>query len=809
LEELAFDEASGFRLKQTSLTAQLDDSSASLSNFELQTNKSLVSGDLEVKYPSVDELIDSPENTQISLDISDLNVTLQDFLVFQPSLSENEYLKKAAQKPFRGMFSAQGTLASFEIPDLKIDWGQNTSLEAVGELNNITQTDLLSFDFSTIEVTSNRADLLQFVSENELGISVPNTILVNAELKGTIDDMYADATLKIPEGSANLTGNYNDQGEITFDANLEVDSLRLDQLLKNEQLGGVSFTLDANGSGNNLSNLDATFTSDFTQLQLKGYDFSNLSLQGEIDQGEGNINLDFKDNNLNFKSITRVNLDSVNSKINLDLNIIGADLYALGLTKEDIKAGVKLNANFEGNVDDFSLDAVFSEGIAVYENEQYQLGDIDLTSHIGANSSEIAINSNFLNGTAKSNAAPDKITMALQKQFKGYFSDSIVSDTVSNPVQLKVDMALSRVPVLTKVFFRGIERLDSVTVKAEFDATTKNLNSNIFIPSITYNGISVDSLSVLVNGTATDLDFSAGLSDLQLDPIAVKRTYFEGNLKNRELRLDFSSFDDEERLMHIASEMTLNKDTVQLHINPSELIFNRKEWSVPMDNRISITENFLRFQNMVLNRNGQELAIGNSLSGFEKDHIGITFDNFKLQTFLSLLNPDEALVAGLVKGRFVLVEPYGATGIVADFNIDQLEVLQTALGNLSLDASSKGLSAYDFNLAVKDGNLDLDLVGDYTAAESGAKLNLDLDLNKLELEVIEGLTEGAIVNSNGNISGNVKVRGTTTEPIYEGKLTFNQTDFRVASLNADIKISEETVRVDNSGFYFDDFGIQD
>jgi len=45
------------------------------------------------------------------------------------------------------------------------------------------------------------------------------------------------------------------------------------------------------------------------------------------------------------------------------------------------------------------------------------------------------------------------------------------------------------------------------------------------------------------------------------DPVHIKKTNLEGTLNNRELLLDFNSWDDKEKVMHIASKMILAKDT--------------------------------------------------------------------------------------------------------------------------------------------------------------------------------------------------------------------------------------------------------
>ncbi len=809
LETFSFKDKSGFQLKKLAIDAKLEDTSAKVSRLELQTKHSALFGSLALQFPSIQQFIDAPNKTSVDLEIQYLNLDLRDAFLSQPDLAENEYINKVAKKPFIGRLYATGTLDAIQLADTRVAWGGNTSLSIEGQVFDLIQTDSLSFDFKKIKVTSNREDVLRFVSEEDLGVSVPETIIMDITGSGSIDDIDVDALVKIPEGTTKLVGAFKNRSEIEFSGNLKVDSLQLDKLLKNEQLGAISFNMTASGRGNSINTLNANLDTDFSQLEFNGYDFSNLNLSGDIVNGKGDINLDFKDENLNFKATTLVDLDTIASDIKLDLNVIGADLFALGITRENIKVGTKVSAHFAGNPTDFNLNASFDEGVAVYDNEQYQMGNLKMTAKIDSTITDVAINSDFLNGDLLSNGSPDEVNAAFQKQFQAYFSDTVERDSITKPIELKMNLSLKPTPILTKVFLQGMEKLDSIALNADFNASTKKLNAELHMPSAVYNGSVIDGLNVQVIGGASNLDFTAGLAGFTSGPIDIKKTFFRGNLKNKKLLLDFISYDETEKLLHIASEMTLAKDTINLRINPSELVFNKKEWTIPQDNSIIIGNQLLRFQNVKLTRNAQELTVSNSIDGIEKEHLGIVFDNFKLQTFISLLNPEEELVSGLVKGKLIVENPFGATGIVADFKIKELKALDNPLGDLSLKAESIGLSEYNFNLSLKDGGIDMDLTGDYAAAETGAQLNLNLDLNKLKMKTIEGLSNKVIRDSEGAISGNIKVTGTTENPQYEGKLAFINTDFKVVDLNAVFKITDETLRVDNSGLYLDDFQIND
>ncbi|MCK0192079.1 translocation/assembly module TamB domain-containing protein [Arenibacter sp. F20364] len=808
LERLSFVDKSGFQLRNLIFKAELDEGRASISGLELKTNASWLSADLNMEYLSIEQLINSPEKAKIDLQMPILQLAMADAIFFQSDLEKNPYFYKAQQHPLTGNFKASGTLGEVDIQDLRLDWSKSSVL-GKGQLSRIMTTDSILFDFPVLQATSNREDIQQFISEKDLNIAIPKTILLQAKSHGNLKNIAGEALLKIPEGKIQLNGHYTNKDQISFEGILKVDSLQLGKLLKNEQLGPVTSTIKATANGDGLSTLNAEFESDFTQLGFNKYDFSNLELSGKIQNGEGNMVLNFKDDNLNFTANTSLNLDPNQLRAQLNLNVIGADLEALGVSNDNIKTALDLEAKFEGNTNNYVFNTRIKNGIAVYDGQQYQMDDILLNTKIDSTSTDVTIQSGFLNGKLKSNASPSAINTALTEHFKNYFTDSLIAHSPTDSVKLKMDLKINPITLLTEVLLKDMEQLDPITIGTNFDARSKDLNFQLNVPNARFKGIALDSLKLSIIGDSTNLNITAGLLNLMADPVHIKKTYLKGTLKNKELLLDFSSWDDKEKIVHIASKMVLTQDTTLLQINPDGLLFNKKEWIIPEDNRITFATNHLGFKNVNLTRNSQQLEMRNQVSDAGETQLTLDFNQFKLQTFLSLLNPDSPLATGMVNGNLTMENPYGATGIVADYEIDNLEVMQHPLGNLSLKATSQNNNTYDFDLALKGSGLDIDLQGDFAAAETGAQLNLDLDLNRIDLKVIEDFSFGQLKNSHGYLSGKINVSGTTSSPEYTGTINFYETEFNVASLNAVFKISEETLKLDTGGVYLNNFQIAD
>lgn len=147
--------------------------------------------------------------------------------------------------------------------------------------------------------------------------------------------------------------------------------------------------------------------------------------------------------------------------------------------------------------------------------------------------------------------------------------------------------------------------------------------------------------------------------------------------------------------------------------------------------------------------------------------------------------------------------------MLADMNIHGFEVFSVPLGRLELGAKASTLKAYDFKLALKEGKIDLDLVGALKADTLSTHLDLQLNLNAFHIELLEILSDSAIREGKGIVAGQIKLDGTVQEPIYAGELDFREVGFLVSELNTRFSMEREVLKLDNAGFTLDNFTIKD
>ena len=810
LEDFSFREGSGLILNQLVFSAALDSTEFSIEDLVFTAGNSSMKANLKTQFTSFQQFINKPEYAVLTLDLKQFVVDLNDAFKVQPALRKNENLKKLAENKITGQIKAKGTLSAINLSKFVMNWGQNTAISTNGDLKNLTDFNKFIAEIDNFTFNSTRSDLTNFVSEKDLGISIPEKVFLQTQFNGKVDNFNAKIQLLIPEGEIKIDGQFRQQNEIVFAAKVNVIELNLGKILKNPTIGTVGFEMIATGKGKTINDLDATLASNFSKMELRGYDFSALQLDGKLNNGKGNVTVKYKDQNLDLLVDSKIQLDSISPKVAVNFNMEGADLFALGLTEEQIKAKLKMNANFEGNANQFEFDSHLFDGIAVQGENTYSLGIVDISASVSKDSTAMDISSNFLNGKLRANADLDRIGLAIQQHLKSYFSDSITRfDSPSNPIKLQMNMKLSDSKMLTEFLLPNIKRMDTLDMDMDFNQLENKLAVNFNLPYLDYADKTIDSLQLKFNSTEKDAKFKFGFATLNAQPFVLKRTFFDGDLKNGLLKLNFNAFDGEKEMYVVRTEITGKSSNLKIHLNPENLILQGETWLVPDKNQISILNKNITAQNFVLSRNNQSLTIANDLMKTSENNIGIGFKNFKLDNLLALFNKDDLLASGDLQGNIVAINLLDNFGLNADFSIDNLTALKAPLGKLNLKANSKSGDNYNLNLGIKGDDVDFEIKGDYSAIDSSSGLDFNLNLNKLGMKTIAIISGESLKDASGDISGEIAFQGKVSSPEYKGYLQFNDAVFNVSQLNSTFRLANDRIEIDNSNITLNQFSVED
>ena len=811
LDELSFRERSGLQLQNFAFDLSVDDEQLSIENLELITPRNLLSGNVELKYTAISDLINSPESASLDLRLTELKLDPTEVSIFSPELAKNEYLKKISQKELSGSLALAGQVSDFNINKFNLAWGKETSINVSGRVQNATDTEKLVASLEDIRIQSVKTDIVQFVEEDSLGIELPERISLQGKATASMNSAEADLRLATSLGNLAVDGQFSQLEPLAFKADLIAENLQLHKLLKNDQLDTLSFDLQLEGNGTELGNLNAQLSTNFEKLKYNGYDLSNLELSADINSGDGDVKLAFKDQNLDMTMLTQLSLDSVASKLKTQLTVRGADLFQMGLTTANIRTAFELNAGFEGNGDNFSLEAGLNDGVAIYEQEAYNFGGFSMKAKSAKDTFNVNIQGNTIESRVRANRSLNEIVPVLQRELEYYLNqpETISTDSIKDNSVLKMNLVVRQTPILSEVFLQKLERMDSISLDLDFDERQHTISADLIAPYIQYQGSSIDSLKLSLNGQNNKLDFLLSWAGVSSGSISVDHTKLEGNINDGLISSRLAITENKNTLLNIGSEVRVNSDTLQVHILPDTLIFDSKPWNLLEGNELLYANQYFNAKDFELSNAGQKLSLTTELPDHEDEHVGAVFSNFNLTTFTSLLNAEKPLASGVLNGDVILENPFGSYGITADLNIAELASMNVLLGEMNLDATAVGSDNYEAKLTVLGSDVHLAVIGSYSASEGGGDLSLDLDLSNLNMSIVEKLSDNAISESSGSISAKVEISGTTNEPQYSGTLNFDQVGFLVNELNARFNMQNEQLEVNNSGLYLDNFVITD
>lgn len=809
IKQLAFRERSGFGLKNLQLEVVADDTNLKFDDLDLATFASSVSGSMELRYRDLDALVAEPEASGFTVWLPTIQIGLADAYYFSPALAKDPYLQILESKPLRGELSANGTLNRINLKTVTGRWGKETRVDFSGQIDQPMNMDRLAWRLDTLTFASVQRDLDQLYPEDSVGMAYPENVGFGLKSEGTARSFFVRSTIDAYEASLNLDARVEEIDEsYRFDLQSKLSPFPIGQLLQNPTFGNVGFELTATGTTGPPEAIDLQAETEFTALDWNGYDYEGLSLKAAISDGQGDVELIHQDEWLDMKLLASVGITPEDLSLDLDLDLIGADLYQLNLSSRELRAAMDLEANWEGNTSSFTFHSQIRNGNVVLDEQALPAGDWDVNLSVKPDTTDFFIDSNLLQGELQANSDPIKLFESLNRHVRQYLSDSttIVERDSTSAIRADFKLNVFSTLLLDQILLPGLDGMDEGSIELTFDEAQEKLDGRVDFPYISYSGLVVDSLGMRLTSDSTDFNFELGLMGLESGPVSLGPTYFTGKILEELFYLDFNALDKEDdTLMHVALDIRTEQDTLQFHINPDSLIFNRKKWSLPADNELQIGPSVANFRNFTFDREIQKVSIANK----SEKAIAVEFENFRMATFTSLLNADETIASGLVNGEVIIENPFGATGFLADISVRDLGLLEVPLGNLSLKASSTDQTTYDFNLGLRDSGIILDLVGDYVADPSGAKLNLDLDLERLEMDVLAGLSAGTIQDGSGYLSGSFEVAGSTNSPQYQGTLQFQRTEFKIAALNAVFALSDQKIDLDENGIYLNQLTIKD
>ena len=788
----------------------MDQHSVTAKKLKAGTANSEIDADLNIQYSSLNALKDSLQFMILDLDMKNVSIRNSDILYFNHLLYKQPFFKNVMNiSKVSGI--VKGPVNKLTGKNLVITTGVNTILKTDFIITGLPEIKTAYYNFPNLHIISGRKDIAMMAGPAiPKNIELPENISLQVVFKGQMKSFGSTLAMASSFGSANLSATV-DKNE-NFSSKINIAGFDVGRLLKNKALyGPVSLTAEAEGHGLDKNTVKADITALVSQVMLKNYNYHNLSLVGTItgQAFEGKINL--KDENAAFDLNASVNLNPGLEQYKFLLDLQGADLQKLNFSKDDIRIGLKAEADMTGPVDTINGKAKISNVIIASAGKNYLLDSILITSLNTPGKSELNISSDIVNLKYSGTASPASLPAELNKFLNSYFpfSDSLQSATKSELPDFNFEIQLYNHPVISAILLPQLKGFEPGIIKGSFDKAKNDLNVTASMKNIVYSTYEIKDFAVNINSDMNALNYKVSSSSISTEQLKLENFLIDGKLADQKIIAGISSIDEKKnKKLLIRPQITKDKAHYKITLDPRDFYLMNDRWDIAADNYIKSGKQGLLIHHLFISKTDSKINIGSVHDKFNDD-LNIEIKNFRLSDISRIIEKDTSLVKGIIDGNVLLKRVNNTYGIVADAIISNLVVREVPVGNLALKASNPTAEKFDIDLNLSGTDNNLTATGYYVPNGGDNSVHIKTAIQSLSLKTVQAFSMGAITEASGNLTGNFLIEGKSSAPDVTGELVFNDAFITPAALNNKLELKHETVQLKKDGIYFNSFTMLD
>ena len=796
--------AEGFEVRELSANAVYSQKEFSLKGLQLQTKNTSLHGELSCSFSSLNAFRDSLAEVIVNANISRSVIDPHDITWFVPKLAEIPFLLPSSSKAQLDL-QVSGPVKKLAVKKLVLTAGEKTSVTASAEITGLPDAQAAFFDVHHFMISTSKKDIQQNVPGKYLPekIDLPEQLSITGNFKGLIRKFDADADLESTFGSCQL--NIRMQPGERYNASANVSQFELGQLLQNEKtFGQVSFNLSVDGSGFTKENMQATARLDVSAAELNRYTYHDLFVRGKISdqQFDGSLNLNDPNIAADFKGL--VGFKPGEEKYLFTLDLKGANLQKLNLSKDDLRIAAFADVDLTGNqVDNLNGRAGITRIIVVKANKTYALDSLLFASVNEKGKSEMSLKSAVLGFRSNGSISPGKLPSEIMNHIQHYFpvSDSLSPSSPQN--NFTFEISLQNHPVISEVFLPKLKEFETGVIKGNFDGAKNILDIQASLGLLDYDGTVIRDASLNIKSDSAKFNLEVKAAEINSGSQMLEELSLLAQLKDNVAAVDLAvGKDEKERKLAIHTEITSpSKGNYQMQFG-NEVTLGGSLWTSSPENKIRFGNHQRPEIRFALENKEEQISIQTA----DTSSLETSFRNFQLIHLSDIFRKDTALAEGTLNGNFNL---YHDGSFKSQATLQSLVIRMHPVGDVEVSAERTPASQVNVSARLTGNDNDLSVTGTVSPKQKDNSLDLNLNIKSLSMTSVEGFSFGALQHSAGKLTGDFTCRGTFAKPLIDGKLHFNDVTTTPVALNNPLTLKNETIVFSKDEISFTSFTLRD
>ncbi|RYU96704.1 translocation/assembly module TamB domain-containing protein [Emticicia agri] len=817
LAKSTFTEQSGLNLQSLTTNFTYGNKEIGLRNLFLKTPQTVIRDEVVMQYDTIADLSNNLGSVRVKMNIRQSQVAMKDVLLLVPDLAKNPTFRENQNDIIKADGIITGRVNNLAIPKLSITGFGATRVIAKGNITGLPDANKLGFNLDIDEVSTTKKDIIKLAGPGTIpeSIEIPEKITVKGKLKGKANDLQVDASLNSDFGIAVFTGklqNFVAGKNQAYDGKLTLEDFDAGKLIKQpENVGKLTLEVNAKGTGIDPKTMNASIDGTAKKAVLKGYEYNNLILKGDIHNQIANINANLDDPNADFKLVAKADLSQPYPAVEGNVSINNVDLKKLNLYAEDLKIKGDIKVDLT-STDPKNPIGTVSINQAVIETAGKVI-PLDTTNLVIQNSPEghnIVLKSPIATAEVEGNFDYTRLLDMVMTEVNKYFKIPDVPYTpVTEAYDISVKAKVNQHPIIQS-FVPELTRLATVTLIAEIDnKKDTTLQATVLVPLVEYDSSVVRNANLKLYAIGDKATYNAGISEVNVSDFSIKRTSLNGEITNNTLTANVALKDslNKDRFAFNTRVQSV-EDKYRINLSNGGTLIDYKEWRSDSTGYIEYGKQGLLVKQFLLEQNGQKLLV-NSTTNEPNSPITVEVDSLDIKPFVTIATMDSTLAGGKLNGDFKLANYMTASpAFTGDLVINNFTLTQIPIGNVAVNANNETADRIATKASITSDKNDIQLTGNYILKPKGT-LDFDVDIKKLGAETVQAFSFGQLKNAKGNLSGGLTLKGEPTKPLINGSLKFDDVSLSLTQLGSKYIFNNQTLTFVNSDIKFNNFVVAD
>ena len=786
LREFSMNERSGLSITSLAGRVYSNDSIICVPGLKLQTPHS----EIDLSAHTYWELVNIPTTGRLSANLN-AYIGKEDVMLFTGGLPDS--FKEAY--PFRPLVIRAGTdgnLKEMQISRFTVDLPGAFSLEGGGLLENLADSITRSGTVGLKMTTQNLNFLTALSGEAPNGtIVIPDSMDMAAKVDINGPAYKANLKLREREGTIDMDAALNTLTEV-YKADLKINNLQLHNFLPKDSIYELSLSADAEGRGLDVMSYRsfAKLNLSLDQLHYAKYHLSNVDLTGALKGALVTARLTSDNALLKMTTEAEYNLAHSYPDGKVTMDVTQLDLHELGLMPQPMKHPLAFNFSAEAR-----QNRVFTHLVS---------GDMKL------------------NLSARSGVEP------LIRQ-STHFVDVLmrqIDEKALDHAELRealptAILSFSAGKENPLAYFLATQNISYQDASMKFGtAPDWGINGKAAIHTLKVDTLQLDTIFFTVKQDTTSMKLRAGVINGPKNPQFSFSTAITGEIRDRdaELLVDYKNEKGETGVLLGVNARPLFEghgkgNGIAFTLIPENPIiafqkfhFNEKH------NWIYLHKNMRVYANVDMwDDEGMGFRI-HSVPGdtVSLQNIDVEIRRIRLAELSSVL-PYFPEITGLFSAEAHYVQTEKDLQLSAELSIDELTYERQRIGDVTLGATwlpgeqgKQYLNAYLNHDQVEVLLADGKLIPTGTGKDS---LEVNTELDHFPLRVANVFVPDQMVTLSGDLDGNLKITGSTEQPLINGELSLDSVAVLSRQYGARFMFDNRPVQINNNRLLFDKFAI--